>query len=134
MSSKYFGFVEAEGYPGGLSHTANDNLEFFKATFGNSFVDKMQSVADTVVAALSDSAFSDVAQNAAIELVSDVWRKTGVPTIVFAVILAALIVWGILYYRKLVKASILGDGAANGKKFFSKPDVEDIFDFKDNRK
>lgn len=134
MSSKYFGFVEAESYPGGLSHTANDNLEFFKATFGNSFVDKMQSVADTVVAALSDSAFADVAQNAEKELVSDVWRKTGVPTIVFAVILAALVVWGILYYKKLVKDSILGDGVANGKKFFSKSDVEDIFDFKDKRK
>lgn len=28
MSSKYFGFVEAESFPTGLSHTSNDNLEF----------------------------------------------------------------------------------------------------------
>ncbi len=28
MSSKYFGFVEAESFPDGLSHTSNDNLSF----------------------------------------------------------------------------------------------------------
>ena len=131
MSSKYFGFVEAESFPTGLSHTSNDNLEFFKSAFGNSFVDKMQSVADTITAALTDEGFLSVAQNAANELVADAWRKTLEPAIVHAVLLAAVIVLGVLYYRKLVKTSILGDGAATGRKFFSKPDAEDIFEFKD---
>ena len=131
MSSKYFGFVEAESFPTGLSHTSNDNLEFFKSAFGNSFVDKMQSVADTITAALTDEGFLSVAQTAANELVADAWRKTLVPAIVHAVLLAAVIVLGVLYYRKLVKTSILGDGAATGRKFFSKPDAEDIFEFKD---
>lgn len=131
MTSKYFGFVESENFPGGLSHTGNDNLEFFKTTFGNSFVDKMQSVGDTVVASLTNPGFLSTAQNAKGELVSNVWLKKLVPTIIFAVLFVMVIVLGVLYYKKLVKLSILGDGAVNGKKFFSKPDVEDVFDFKD---
>ena len=86
---------------------------------------------DTITAALTDEGFLSVAQNAANELVADAWRKTLVPAIVHAVLLAAVIVLGVLYYRKLVKTSILGDGAATGRKFFSKPDAEDIFEFKD---
>ena len=54
----------------------------FQIRFRKFFCGKMQSVADTITAALTDEGFLSVAQNAANELVADAWRKTLEPAIV----------------------------------------------------
>ncbi len=131
-----FNFVESKDSSKNVMNSNSDNLSNMDAFWGDEFVNKIQTVAQTLTVTLMDDDFLSVAENAKSQLVNNsLVFGTLWPTLASVVILAIAVILGILYYRKLQKRAILGTVEAKEQtKVFTQPSVEDVFSFDEKDK
>lgn len=99
---------------------------------GIDYIDKIHTVATTVVKTLSDNSFMSVVTNTKEQMVDLVfWYSPLIPKLIVVLALIVLAVFAWLYNRKIKKQAILGTTEVKNKKIFSTPSAEDIFSFKD---
>ena len=109
-------------------NTAMDKLE----NCNQSWIDKIDTVVDTIVSTVVHGDFASVSQNARKELLNlDLWYNRLWPKIVAVVIVIALAVFAVLHNRKLQKQALMGTASANTSHIFETPSADDIFSFKD---
>ena len=126
-------YTESAIQANNVMNTSADTLQHLQQLGTQVVIDKIDTVVNSVVNAVSASNFYDVAVNARSELVSNAWYNILYPTITVGVLLIFLLIGTLLYYRKLDKQSILGESKAKGTehKIFTAPDAKDIFDMDD---
>ena len=95
------------------------------------YLNKIQTVANTVVATVCNDKFSQVADNARSQLVNlEFWFNPVIPFVIKIVAIIIVVVFAIRYSRKLQKDSLLNTAEAKfGSSVFSTPDAEDVFSF-----
>lgn len=121
-------FVESTNASKNTMNTASDKLE----NCNQSWIDKIDTVVDTVVATVVHGDFASVSQNARKELLNlDFWYNRLWPKIVAVVIVIVLAVLAVLHNRKLQKQALMGTAQANTTRIFETPSADDIFTFKD---
>lgn len=115
-----------------VMNTLGDTFEALDENNGAVFVNRIETVIDAVSGSILADGFYGVAQNARKQLVNlGFWYQVWWPTLVVLAAVIGLIVFIILYYRKLQKKAILGTAEVKTNKVFTTPDAEDIFTFKD---
>ena len=121
-------YVESANSKNNTMNTAMDKLE----NCNQSWIDKIDTVVDTIVSTVVHGDFASVSQNARKELLNlDLWYNRLWPKIVAVVIVILLAVLAVLHNRKLQKQALMGTASANTSHIFETPSADDIFSFKD---
>ena len=121
-------YVESTNSKNNTMNTAMDKLE----NCNQSWIDKIDTVVDTIVSTVVHGDFASVSQNARKELLNlDLWYNRLWPKIVAVVIVILLAVFAVLHNRKLQKQALMGTASANTSHIFETPSADDIFSFKD---
>ncbi len=121
-------YVESTNPQNNTMNTAMDKLD----NCSQAWIDKIDTVVDTVVSTVVHGDFVSVSQNAREELLNlDLWYNRLWPKIVAAVIVGILAVLAVLHNRKLQKQALMGTASANTTHIFETPSADDIFTFKD---
>ncbi|MBQ2894578.1 MAG: M20/M25/M40 family metallo-hydrolase [Clostridia bacterium] len=121
-------YVESANSKNNTMNTAMDKLE----NCNQSWIDKIDTVVDTIVSTVVHGDFASVSQNARKELLNlDLWYNRLWPKIVAVVIVILLAVFAVLHNRKLQKQALMGTASANTSHIFETPSADDIFSFKD---
>lgn len=114
-----------------VMNTSRDTFENLENNNGEQFVDKINAVVAAVTDTVLDDGFVATAISQRNQLVNlALWYNPWWARLIAAVILIALVIFAVLYYRKLQKQAILGTAEVKTNKVFSTPDAEDIFTFK----
>ena len=121
-------YVESTNPQNNTMNTALDKLD----NCNQSWIDKIDTVVDTICSTVIHGEFVTISQNAREELLNlDLWYNRLWPKIVAVVILIVLAVLAVLHNRKLQKQALMGTASANTTHIFETPSVDDIFTFKD---
>ena len=121
-------YVESTNPQNNTMNTALDKLD----NCNQSWIDKIDTVVDTICSTVIHGEFVTISQNAREELLNlDLWYNCLWPKIVAVVILIVLAVLAILHNRKLQKQALMGTASANTTHIFQTPSADDIFTFKD---
>ncbi len=121
-------YVESISPLNNTMNTALDKLD----NCNQSWIDKIDTVVDTICSTVVHGDFVSVSQNAREELLNlDLWYNRLWPKIISAVIVGILAVLAVLYNRKLQKQALMGTAQANTTHIFETPSADDIFTFKD---
>lgn len=121
-------YVESTNSKNNTMNTALDKLE----NCNQAWIDKIDTVVNTICATVIHGEFVSVSQNARKELLNlDFWYNRLWPKIVAVVILIVLAVLAVLHNRKLQKQALMGTAQANTTHIFETPSADDIFTFKD---
>lgn len=130
-SAEPWNYAESENPSKNTMNTANDTLENLDKYNGAEFVAKINATADAVTATILDENFISTAEAQRKQLVNlSVMGNVWWARLICGVILVAVIIFAVLYYRKLQKGAILGTAEVKNNKVFATPDAEDIFTFK----
>lgn len=115
-------------------NTSADTFENLDKYNGAEFVAKINATADAICATVFDNDFMSVAETQRGQLVNlKVLGNSWWASLICGVILVAVIIFALLYYRKLQKGAILGTAEIKNNKVFSTPDAKDIFSFDDKK-
>ena len=121
-------YVESTNSQNSTMNTNFDNLD----RCNQSWIDKIDTVVNTVVATVVHNDFAQVSQNARDELLNlDLWYNRLWPKLVTLAIVVVLAVLAVLHNRKLQKQALMGTASANTTHIFETPSADDIFTFKD---
>ena len=121
-------YVESANSKNNTMNTAMDKLE----NCNQSWIDKIDTVVDTIVSTVVHGDFASVSQNARKELLNlDLWYNRLWSKIVAVVIIIVLALFAVLHNRKLQKQALMGTASANTSHIFETPSADDIFSFKD---
>ena len=121
-------YVESTNSKNNTMNTALDKLD----NCNQAWIDKIDTVVDTICATVIHGEFVTISQNAREELLNlDLWYNRLWPKIVAVVILIVLAVLAVLHNRKLQKQALMGTASANTTHIFQTPSADDIFTFKD---
>lgn len=113
---------------GDAINTANDTYENLT---NHAYVERIFTVSDVIANTVLREDFVTVAANARNQLVNlDFWYNGWWPRLAVLGILMVLVVFTVLYNRKLQKKAILGTAEIKTQKVFEKPSAEEIFTFK----
>lgn len=133
-SAEPWNYSESEDINKNTMNSANDTLANLDKYSGEEFVAKINAVANAVADTVLDESFVTTAEAQRGQLVNlEVMGNSWWASLICGVILVAVIVAALLYYRKLQKGAILGTAEVKNNKVFSTPDAEDIFTFKETK-
>ncbi len=127
--SGYAGYVESDRAEH-ILHTSKDSVESLKRLYGIEFVNKMETVSQTLLNAFTSADFLPVMTNARSEMIPRFWYSTVWSGAILGVLLVAALIFVVLYYKKLVKNSYLGTPEVKQSNVFRAPDADDIFSFR----
>lgn len=126
-----WGFSQSSDTDRQVWNTSRDTYDNL-AKSGVDYVSRIQTVSNAIAQTILDDEFTAVAGNARNQLVNlNFWYNGLWPSLAVLVILLILVIFTVLYSRKLQKKAILGTADVKTHKIFEKPDAEDIFTFKD---
>ena len=127
------GYTESANEDKCISNTAQDSFANLDKLNGKEFVNRINTVVDTIVDTMLSPEFVAVAQNARSQLVN-LWAVFGVlPSIVLLVLAVAVLYCAYAYRRKVIADSKVGMAQAKPRaKIFVSPDAESIFTFTDD--
>lgn len=128
-------YVESTNTDNCVLNTNKDTLEHLEKLGKEQVSNKIDTVAISVINALTDSNIVSVLDNARSQLVTVIVRDIIYPTVVAGVIIVLLVPFAVLHYKKLDKKSVLGYSASRGadNKVFGVPNADDIFDMDDTK-
>lgn len=129
-SAEPWNYSESTNPSKNTMNTSADTLENLDKYNGAEFVAKINATADAVSATILDDDFMTTAEAQRGQLVNlNVLGNSWWARLICGVILVAVIILSVLYYRKLQKGAILGTAEIKNNKVFSTPNAEDIFSF-----
>lgn len=132
-SASPWGFSESSSFSQ-VMNSADDTYENLVKS-GVAYAVRIQNVGDAIANTIISDGFSDVAENARSQLVNlNFWYNKWWASLVILGILVILVIFTLLYNRKLQKKSILGTAEVKKQKVFDKPDASEIFSFDDSQK
>lgn len=132
-SADIWNYAESENSAKNTMNSANDTLENLEKYNGAEFIAKINATADAITDTILDNNFLNVAEAQRGQIVNlKVLGNSWWAKLICGVILVAVVIASLLYYRKLQKGAILGTAEIKNNKVFSTPDAEDIFKF-DNK-
>lgn len=133
-SADIWNYAESENIAKNTMNTSADTFENLDKYNGAEFVAKINATADAICATVFDNDFMSVAETQRGQLVNlKVLGNSWWASLICGVILVAVIIFALLYYRKLQKGAILGTAEIKNNKVFSTPDAKDIFSFDDKK-
>lgn len=133
-SADVWNYAESENIAKNTMNTSADTFENLDKYNGAEFVAKINATADAICATVLDNDFTSVAEAQRGQLVNlKVFGNSWWASLICGVILIAVIIFALLYYRKLQKGAILGTAEIKNNKVFSTPDAKDIFSFDDKK-
>lgn len=133
-SSSPWNYAESTDPAKNSMNTSADTLENMDKYNGAEFIAKINATADAICKTILDENFVTVATAQRSQLVNlKVLGNSWWASLICGVVFIAVLVFGLLYYRKLQKGAILGTAEIKNNKVFSTPDAEDIFSFDDKK-
>lgn len=128
-STSTLGYVQSQNQAFNVMHTKDDTAEYIAQNRGIDFAQKIEIVSSTVVNVLTNSAFENIIINARQELVPDFWLSVWPAAIIVFFLVVGVIIFSVLYLKKLNKRSLIEDVEVKTEKVFKAQSGEDIYDF-----
>lgn len=133
-SAEPWHYAESENPLKNTMNSSSDTFENLDKNNGAEFVVKIEATANAISQTVLDDNFVAVATNQRSQLVNyNVLGRSSYAKLICVVLFVAVIVFALLYYRKLQKRAILGTAEVKSDKVFSTPDAKDIFTFDDQK-
>jgi hypothetical protein len=126
-------YIESRDDSFRVMNTSGDTLANLERR-GGEFVNKIDTVTQSVVSTLSDANSTAAITTAADQLVAHAWFDSGILAAVSVAIAVVVIVFAMLHYRKLQKYALLNRAEVNTTNVFTSPAADNIFDLDDTAK
>jgi Zn-dependent M28 family amino/carboxypeptidase len=126
-------YIESRDDSFRVMNTSGDTLVNLERR-GMEFVNKIDTVTQSVVSTLTDANSIAAITTAGDQLVSRTWFNSGILTAVTVGIAVVVIIFAMLHYRKLQKYALLNRAEVNTTNVFTSPAADNIFDLDDTPK